>query len=184
MKPWFGSADFFGTSRKSPGQKSEVRTHALEMELDHDSGCIEGKCLKGQFSGRALSSLSHDELLRLLEELRVTDSQGAFLIKVYFDRRSRDQRAPRASSNPSDAPAASPVSCCDLPTIHFWPPPRHAHAIVAFKGTLSGFTQVSGAEIGGAHACPRNGTRSRQRSHGRPMSQRPILRQRSVLVER
>ena len=95
MKPWFGSADFFGTSRKSPGQKSEVRTHALEMELDHDSGCIEGKCLKGQFSGRALSSLSDKELLGLLEELRTTDSQGAFLIKVYFDRRSRDQRGRR-----------------------------------------------------------------------------------------
>ena len=95
MKPWFGSADFFGASRKSPGQKSEVRTHALEMELDHDSGRMEGRCLRGQFSGRALSSLSDDELLRLLEELRATDSQGAFLIKVYFDRRSRDQRGRR-----------------------------------------------------------------------------------------
>ena len=142
MKPWFAIGNFFGASRKSPGQKSEVRTHALEMELDHDSGRMEGRCLRGQFSGRALSSLSDEELLRLLEELRPTDSQGAFLIKVYFDRRSRDRR--RASSNSPDAPAASPICCCGLPAIHFRPPPRHAHAIVAFKGTLSGITQVAG----------------------------------------
>ena len=101
MKPWFRSADFFGTSRKSPGQKSEVRTHALEMELDHDSGRMEGRCLKGQFSGRALSSLSDEELLRLLEELRATDSQGAFLIKVYFARRSRDRRSEPPATHPT-----------------------------------------------------------------------------------
>ena len=101
MKPWLGSADFFGTSRKSPGQKSEVRTHALEMELDHDSGRMEGRCLTGQFSGRALSSLSDEELLRLLEELRITDSQGAFLIKVYFARRSRDRRSEPPATHPT-----------------------------------------------------------------------------------
>jgi hypothetical protein len=95
MKPWFGSGDFVWASRKPPGQKSQVRTHALEMELDPDSGRMEGRCLKGQFSGRFLSSLSDDELLRLLEELRVTDSQGAFLIKVYLDRRSHDSRGRR-----------------------------------------------------------------------------------------
>ena len=92
MKPWFGSADFFGASRKSPGQKSQVHTYALEMELDHDSGRMDGRCLKGQLSGRALSSLSDDELLRLLEELRATDSQGALLLEGYLDRRSRDWR--------------------------------------------------------------------------------------------
>ena len=69
VRSWFGSGGPFA-SRKSPGQKSEVRTDALEMVLDHDSGEMEGRCLKGQFAGRMLSSLSEAELLVLLEELR------------------------------------------------------------------------------------------------------------------
>src|SRR3990170_1714622 len=40
----------FGSSRKSPGQKSHVRTDRLEMELDHDSGGMDGQCLKGKFA--------------------------------------------------------------------------------------------------------------------------------------
>ena len=52
MGSWFGSRRPFGSSHKSPGQKSEVRTEALEMELDHDSGHMEGRCLKGQFAGQ------------------------------------------------------------------------------------------------------------------------------------
>ena len=67
------------------------------MELDHDSGYMEGRCLKGDFAGRALSSLNHEELLQLLKELRATDYQGALLIEAYIDRRSpgwRDRRAP------------------------------------------------------------------------------------------
>jgi DnaJ domain len=86
----------FRASRKSPGQKSGVRTEALQMELDHDSGRMEGRCLRGQFAGRALSSLSHDELLQLLEELRATDPQGALLIEAYLDRRSRRWRDRRS----------------------------------------------------------------------------------------
>ena len=62
------------------------------MDLDHDSGHMEGWCLKGQFAGRALSSLSHNELLQLLKELRERDPQGALLIEAYLDRRSQGWR--------------------------------------------------------------------------------------------
>jgi hypothetical protein len=98
--PLFGSKGPFGGSRKSPGQKSAVRTQTLEMELDHDSGRMEGQCLKGRFAGRALSSLSHDELLRLFDELCATDSQGALLIEAYLGRRWsgwRDRHSAHAS---------------------------------------------------------------------------------------
>lgn len=98
--PWFKTkGPFGGTARKSPGQKSQVRTEALEMELDHDSGRMEGRCLKGKFAGSTLSSLSDDDLLLLLEELRVTDSQGALLIEAYLDRRGQDWR----DRHPDDA---------------------------------------------------------------------------------
>lgn len=91
VRSWFGSGRPFA-SRKSPGQRSEVRTDALEMVLDHDSGEMEGRCLKGQFAGRMLSSLSKAELIVLLEELRATDAQGAALIEAYLDRRAQGWR--------------------------------------------------------------------------------------------
>jgi hypothetical protein len=109
MGPWFGSKGRSATSRKSPGQKSEVYTDALQMSLDHDTGRMEGRCLKGQFAGRALSSLSHDELLQLLEELRAEDPQGAFLIEVRLSSASQDRQG-RASSNRTSQPAVVPMT--------------------------------------------------------------------------
>lgn len=106
VRSWFGSGGPFA-SRKSPGQKSEVRTDALEMVLDHDSGEMEGRCLKGQFAGRMLSSLSEAELLVLLAELRGTDAQGASLIEAYLDRRAqgwREGRAEEAAKEQARAP--------------------------------------------------------------------------------
>jgi len=99
MGPLFGSNGPFRTSRKSPGQKSEVYTEALKMELDHDSGHMEGRCLKGQFAGKALSSLSQEELLQLLIELRDSDPQGALLVEAYLDRRSQHWRSRRSEGD-------------------------------------------------------------------------------------
>src|SRR5512138_2603566 len=48
--PWVVTTGPFGNKRESPGQKSGVRTVALEMVLDHDSGRMEGRCLKGRFA--------------------------------------------------------------------------------------------------------------------------------------
>jgi DnaJ-like protein len=84
----FGSTGPFWSSSKSPGQRSEVRTETLEMELDHDSGDMEGRCLAGRFAGRTLSSLSTYELLQLLDELKSTDPQGMPLVEAYLDRRA------------------------------------------------------------------------------------------------
>jgi len=95
VRSWFGSGGPFA-SRKSPGQKSEVSTDALEMVLDHDTGEMEGRCLRGQFAGRMLSSLSEADLLALLAELRGTDAQGASLIEAYLDRRAQGWREGRA----------------------------------------------------------------------------------------
>jgi DnaJ domain len=90
--PWVVTTGPFGSKRKSPGQKSGVRTQALEMILDHDSGRMEGTCLKGRFAGKALSSLSQCQLIELLDELRATDPKGALLMEAYLDRRSPSWR--------------------------------------------------------------------------------------------
>ena len=110
IRSWVVTGEPFGTKRKSPGQKSGVRTATLEMVLDHDSGRMEGRCLKGRFTGRALSSLVESELFQLLDELQYTDPQGAVLVEAYLDRRcegwrdrkterrERTQRGPRGAT--------------------------------------------------------------------------------------
>jgi hypothetical protein len=82
----------FASSSKSPGGTSHVQTESLEMELDHDSGEMEGMVLKGKFEGRMLSSLSDAELKKLLDELRGTDQQAEALMQAYLDWRIPDWR--------------------------------------------------------------------------------------------
>jgi hypothetical protein len=62
-----------------------VRTDKLEMTLDHDSGQMDGTCLAGRFSGRALSSLSDTELMELLHNFRSDGAQEAALVEAYLD---------------------------------------------------------------------------------------------------
>ena len=98
--PGFGNP--FGSTDKSPGQTSKVRSASLEMELDHDSGHMDGRCLKGRFAERPLSTLSDIELMELLDELRGGDVQDLSLMEAYLQWRMpawRDQAAggaPRA----------------------------------------------------------------------------------------
>lgn len=75
----------FGSANKTPGQKSHIKTDRLEMELDHDSGHMEGKCLSGRFAGRALSTLSDTELMELLAELQHDGAPEAAVMEAYLD---------------------------------------------------------------------------------------------------
>lgn len=75
-----------GRARPSPGQSSNVETSYLRMELDHDSGDMDGTVLQGPFAGRKLSSLDLDELLSLLAECARADHQSLHLLEAYLDR--------------------------------------------------------------------------------------------------
>jgi hypothetical protein len=95
----------FNWGRKSEGQKSTVRTAMLAMELDHDTGTLDGEVLAGQFKGRRLRSMSVDELLRFLPECRAAGDQSANLLEAYLDRthdgwRSTSGRGRRAGPVP------------------------------------------------------------------------------------
>jgi len=84
----------FGSGRKTPEQKSHIKTERLEMELDHDSGQMEGKCLSGRFAGRTLSTLSDREAMELLAELHQEGAPEAAVMEAYLDWRRpgwRDQ---------------------------------------------------------------------------------------------
>lgn len=76
----------------SGGQSSEVRTRFLRMHLDHDSGAMDGEILDGRHSGQLLSQLSRDELLDLLQDYEIADTQSASVLEAYLDRTQPDWR--------------------------------------------------------------------------------------------
>ncbi len=90
-----GAAGWYGyirkragvASGKTPGRRSTVRTAALEMELDHDSGGLEGLVLAGRHEGRTLGAMSLGELLDLYGELP-GDPESRQLLEAYLDGRS------------------------------------------------------------------------------------------------
>lgn len=86
---WRGSGSwggFPGSSQKSPGHSSRVETEFLEVELDHDSGAINGKVRRGMFAGRELASLKPMELALLWQDCRFEDPQSAQILEAYLDR--------------------------------------------------------------------------------------------------
>ncbi len=87
-----GFNPFPGNADKSAGQKSHVRTRTVEMELDHDTGDMEGRVMKGRFASRMLSSMDGGELIELWNDCLKHDPQAAQLLKAYMDRRNPEWR--------------------------------------------------------------------------------------------
>jgi hypothetical protein len=75
-----------GRGSPSSGQSSKVTTDHLEMELDHDTGTMRGRVLKGFFAGRDLEDLKPVELAHLWQDCRFNDPQSAQLVEAYLDR--------------------------------------------------------------------------------------------------
>jgi hypothetical protein len=94
-----------GHARKSPGQTSRVTTDYLEMELDHDTGAMRGRVLKGSFAGRAIEGLSPAELATLWQECRFEDTQSAQVIEAYLDSAYPSWRDDLARGNTADGAA-------------------------------------------------------------------------------
>ena len=56
------------------------------MTLDHDSGAMYGRVLKGRFEGQELTQLSDLQLVELLRDYQQQDRQSAQLVEAYLDR--------------------------------------------------------------------------------------------------
>lgn len=73
------------TVPKSEGSVSKIRTRYLAMELDHDSGVMDGEVLQGDFAKRLLSSLSKAELKDFMNNV-YSDEDSAQVFEAYMDR--------------------------------------------------------------------------------------------------
>jgi len=83
---------FGGQAQPTPGGMSRVRSTSVEMELDHDTGEMNGTVLVGAFAGQRLSALDLAQLQHLLRECGSDDPDGVRLLEAYLDRRFPDWR--------------------------------------------------------------------------------------------
>lgn len=97
----------------SKGQTSTIRTKYLAMELDHDSGDIDGVVLLGDFEGSQLSALSIADLRTLWAECR-HDSDSAQILEAYLDRNHGEWRDSSQTDSGADARADEAEMTRDL----------------------------------------------------------------------
>jgi hypothetical protein len=86
------------------GKTSRIDTKYLSMELNHESGVIEGKVLAGRHRDRRLAELTIEQLLEVREECRIDDAESVTLIEAYLDRfHGADWRGRQAGGQSSDS---------------------------------------------------------------------------------
>jgi hypothetical protein len=95
---------------KSPGQKSRVATALLAMELDHDSGGMNGEVLAGALKGRQLSSLSQQEMISFHGVCKAAGDQSLPLYEAWLDRAQPEWRAAWGGEKSGATPASSAMS--------------------------------------------------------------------------
>jgi len=74
----------WGWAQGRAGQKSQVRSAFLEMELDPGSGAMQGRILAGRYEGAPLDALDVPTLVGFLNDI---DDDSRRLLMAYLDRR-------------------------------------------------------------------------------------------------
>ena len=88
-------------TQPTPGAQSRVRSALLEMELDHDTGALNGRVLAGPLEGRRLDELDETQLAELAQLCLAGDPDGSRLLDAYLDRRFPGRR--QATQDDADA---------------------------------------------------------------------------------
>lgn len=71
----------------SGGQSSTVETALLRMQLDHDTGNLEGEVLGGNFQGWRLADMDRQQLEQLVSYCHAQDSDSVQLLDSYLQQR-------------------------------------------------------------------------------------------------
>jgi DnaJ domain len=85
----FGPAGFSQRTRKTGGQTSRVRSAWLDLQLDHDTGAMQGTVLQGPYAGTDLDRLDLKTVAALVAEV---DDESRALLLAYLDRRDAGWR--------------------------------------------------------------------------------------------
>jgi len=86
-----------GFSSPGTGQRTEVHTAFVEAWIDHATGDVGGRVVKGRFAGRGLDTLADGDLLELHAEC-AGDAESLRVLESYLDRRlGADWRKAQAS---------------------------------------------------------------------------------------
>jgi hypothetical protein len=75
-----------GFSSPGAGQRTEVHTAFVEAWIDHATGDVGGRVLRGRFAGRGLDTLADGDLLELHAEC-AGDADALRVLESYLDRR-------------------------------------------------------------------------------------------------
>jgi len=85
-------------ANSNAGQTSSVQSRYIHMTLAHETGDINGEVLEGEFTGRRLSEMNLEELLRLLRECQ-HDEESIALLQAYLDRTFGDEWRQQAGTH-------------------------------------------------------------------------------------
>jgi DnaJ domain len=97
--------DFRAGAGRPRGKTSRIATKYLTMELNHNSGVIEGRVLAGRHRDRRLAELTVEQLLEVREDCQADDAESVTLIEAYLDRFHADWRSRQAGGPSSGGPA-------------------------------------------------------------------------------
>jgi hypothetical protein len=98
-----------GAGAAGGARVSTIHTRWLSMELQHDSGEMDGEVLEGQFAGERLADLTLGQLLSLAGDCR-DDNDSIQILEAYLDRAYPDWREQASSEQQSSGNAGSSAS--------------------------------------------------------------------------
>jgi DnaJ-domain-containing protein 1 len=99
------------SAMRTPTKRSTVRSAMFEMELDLDTGEMDGLMLTGAHEGVWLSTLSELELSKI--RATISDAESLALFEAYLDRRVpgwREHAKPHADAGQGSTPRSGPMT--------------------------------------------------------------------------
>ena len=74
------------SSAHETSDQSTVEARFIRMQLDHQTGELDGQVLEGRFAGKHLHEIPLDQLVELYKECMANDQESAQLVEAYLDR--------------------------------------------------------------------------------------------------